>query len=68
MIISLPRKAVGININNIGRKSFVKYLGIYIDEHLYGEPQIQRVSNRQAKNIGILHKVQKFVDLKVLKQ
>ena len=38
MIISLPRKAVGININNIGRKSFVKYLGIYIDEHLNGKP------------------------------
>ena len=63
MTISSSGKVVCINIKNVGRKSFVKYLGVYIDEHLNGEPQIQCVSNRQAKNIGILQKVWKYVDL-----
>ena len=62
MIIPSARKTVCININNIGLKSFVKYylIGIYIlDEHLNGEPQIQHISNKLAKNIGILYKVYK---------
>ena len=37
------------NINNIERKSFVKYLGVYIDEHLNWETQIQHVNSKLAK-------------------
>ena len=66
MLILSAKKTV--NINNIERKSFVKYLGVYIDEHLNWEPQIQHVHNKLAKNIGILHKIRKYVDLNVLKQ
>ena len=45
MLILSAKKTVNININNIERKSFVKYLGVYIDEHLHWEPQIQHVRN-----------------------
>ena len=63
MLILSAKKTVRININNIERKSYVKYLEVYIDEHLYWKPQIQHVNNKLAKNIGILYKVQKYVDL-----
>lgn len=68
MLISSARKTARININNTKRNSFVKYLGVYIDAHLNWEPQIQHVSNKLAKNIGILNKVRKYVDLNVLMQ
>ena len=68
MLILSAKKTVNININNIERKSFVKYLRIYIDEHLNWDPQIQHVNNKLAKNIGVLYKIRKYVDLNVLKQ
>ena len=68
MLILSAKKTVHININNIERKSFVKYLRIYIDEHLNWEPQIQHVNNKLAKNIDVLYKIRKYVDLNVLKQ
>ena len=68
MLILSAKKTVNININNIERRSFVKYLGVYIDEHLNWEPQIQHVDNKLAKKIRILHKIRKYVDLNVLKQ
>ena len=56
MLISSARKTVHININNIERKSFsVKYVLVYIEEHLNWEPQIQHVNNKLAKNLGILY-------------
>ena len=69
MLILSAKKTVRININNIECKSYAKYLGVYIDEHLnYWKPQIQHVNNKLAKNIGILYEVQKYIDLNVLKQ
>ena len=54
MLILSAKKTVRININNIERKSFVKHLGVYADEHLTWKPQIQHVNNKRAKNIGRL--------------
>ena len=68
MLISSTRKSVHINVDNIARKPFVKYLGIYIDEHLNWEPQTLHINSKLAKNIGILYKVRNYVDLDVLKQ
>ena len=68
ILISSARKTVRININNIERMSFIKYLGVYMHEHLNWEPQIQHVNNKLAKNIVILYKVRKYVDLNVLKK
>ena len=69
MLISSAKKMVRINITKIECKSFVKYLGVYIDEHLHWESQIQHANNKLAKTIGIyLYKVRKYVDLNVLKR
>ena len=65
MLILSAKKTVRININNIEHKSFVKS---YIDEHLNWESQIQHVKNKIAKNVGILYKIRKYVDLNVPKQ
>ena len=51
MLITSPRKQVHININ------YIKYLGIYIDEHLNWKPQIQNINSKIAKNIGIINKL-----------
>ena len=50
MIIAAPTKKVGqINIQNIERKPYVKYLGIFIDEHLNWHQQISHVSQKISK-------------------
>ena len=53
MLVTSSKKQVHLNINNIERKSYIKYLhvGIYLDEHdLQWEPQIQHVNNKLAKS------------------
>ena len=61
--------SAGGRINpNIERKSYIKYLGVFIDEHLRWGPQIQHISNRVAKNIGIINKLRYHLNLKVMKQ
>ena len=48
--------------------SYIKYLGIYLDEHLQWEPQIQHVNNKLAKNVGIINKLRHYLDFYMLKQ
>ena len=48
-LITSPQKRVNININNIERKSYIKYLGVFIDEHLRWGPQIQHVKTDSAQ-------------------
>ena len=64
MLIASPQKRVNININNIERKSYIKYLGMFIDEHLRLGSQIQHIS----KNIGRINKTRYHLNLKVMKQ
>ena len=67
MIISSSHKNVkDLDISNISRKSYVKYLGIYIDEHLTWYRQISHVNQKISKNIGILYKLRHYVNLKTL--
>ena len=42
-----------LNIHNIDCESYIKYLGIYLDEHLQWEPRIQHVNN----NASIINKL-----------
>lgn len=68
MIISSARKKVQpININGLEQKKYVRYLGIYIDQHLKWEPQIQHIHSKLSKNIGIINKIRYFIDLKLLR-
>ena len=39
----------------------IKYQGIYHDENLQWELQIQHVNNKLAKNIGIINKVRHYL-------
>ena len=66
--ITSSKKKVHLNIHNIDRKSYIKYLGIYLDEHLQWEPQIQHVNNKLAKNVGIINKLRNYLDFHMLKQ
>ena len=61
------KKKIHLNIHNIDCKSYIKYLGIYLDEHLQWESQIQHVNNKLAKNVGIINKVKHYLDFHMLK-
>ena len=38
-----------INVDNIKIKSQIKYLGVYIDQHLHWGSQIKHINNKLAK-------------------
>ena len=54
LITSKPRNNTLIHMPNITHTSCIKYLGVYIDEHLDWHNQITYVNNKIAKNVGIL--------------
>ena len=70
MIITSPKKKVSIRITtcNIEQKSQIKYLGVFIDEHLKWDAQLQHINNKLTKNIGIICKRRHYVSLNTLKQ
>ena len=68
MLITSSKKKIHLNIHNIDCKSYIKYLGIYLDEHLQWESQIQHVNNKLAKNVGIINKLRHYLDFHMLKQ
>ena len=68
MLITSPKKKMHFNIHNIDCKSYIKYLGIYLDEHLQWEPQIQHVNNKLAKNVGIINKLRHYLDFYMFKK
>ena len=53
---------------NIEQKSQIKYLGVFIDEHLKWDAQLQHINNKITKNIGILFKLRYYVPMSTLKQ
>ena len=70
MIIASPKKKSPIKLTacNIQQKRTIKYLGIFIDENLKWDAQIQHVNNRIAKNLGILNKLRYYVSVSSLRQ
>ena len=67
MLITSSKEKIHLNIHNIDCKSYIKYLGKYLDEHLQWEPQIQHVNNKLAKNVGIINKLRYYLDFHMLK-
>ena len=66
MLITSPRKKyIQMNILNIERKSYIKYLGIYLDEHLNWKSQITYVNNKTAKNLGIFYMLQHYLNIHI---
>ena len=53
---------------NIEPKSQIKYVGVFIDEHLKWDAQLQHINKKITKNIGILIKLRHFVPISTLKQ
>ena len=49
-------------------KNQIKYLGLYIYQHLNWGPQIKHINNKLAKNIGIITKLRYYVNLHTIKQ
>ena len=65
MIITSPKEKTNIRITacNIEQKSQIKYLGVFIDEHLKWDAQLLHINNK-IKNIGILFKLRHYVPIK----
>ena len=64
-------KVIVIKVNNIKIKSQIKYLVVYIDQHLHWGPQIKHINSKLAKNIlllGIITKLRLYVNLRTMKQ
>ena len=68
ILVSSSRLSGSINVNNIKIKSQIKYLGVYIDQHLHCRPQITHINNKLAKNIATITKLRHFVNLHTMKQ
>lgn len=69
IIITSQKPAIqNINILNIECKTSIKYLGIYLDEHLNWKTQIAHVQGKLTKNLGILYQLRNYLNLKMLRQ
>jgi hypothetical protein len=70
MLITSPRKKCDITIKtcDIERKKKIKYMGVFIDEHLQWDEQLQHIQNKIAKNTGVINKLRHFVSIQMLKQ
>ena len=68
ILVSSSRLSGSTNVNNIKIKSQIKYLGVYIDQHLNWGPQIKHINNKLAKHIGIITKLRHYVNLHTMKQ
>ena len=68
MLITSSKKKIHLNIHNIDCKSYIKYLGIYLDKHLQYESQIHHLNNKLVKNVGIINKLRHYLDFHMLKQ
>ena len=46
---------------NIRRVKLVKYLGLWIDDNLTWEVQIDHICSKMAQNIGIIKRIRNFI-------
>jgi len=68
MIIKSSRRRIpNIGISHFEQKEYIKYLGVYIDQHLTWNHQIKFVHSKVAKNIGIINKLRHYVGIKTLR-
>ena len=66
LITSKPRNNTLIHMPNITHMSCIKYLGVYIDEHLDWQNQITYFNNKIAKNVGILFRLRYHLNMQML--
>ena len=70
MLIRSSRKSIisNMKILNIEQKNCIKYLGIYLDQHLIWKHQITHIKNEISKNLGIFYKLRNYQNIHMLKQ
>ena len=70
MIIASLKKKTKISTTtcHIEQKSQIKYLGVFIDEHLKWDAQLQHINDKLTKNFGILFKLTHYIPINALKQ
>ena len=61
----MPEMKLGNNI--IKSKSSVKFLGVMLDENISWKDHIKTISQKLAKNIGLLYHAEHFLDETSLK-
>src|SRR6218665_4123969 len=59
-------QTINIDGNNMDQVISTKFLGIYIDQHLTWAEHIKIISNKIAKNIGIIRKIAHLLPTKIL--
>ena len=63
--LNIPSLQIGNK--NIERVSSIKFLGVMLDEHLSWKEHIKVVENKLAKNIGLLYRVNQYLNESSLK-
>ena len=48
-------------------KNYIKYLGVMIDSTLTWHTQIENISKKISRGIGLLYKIRPFVNMKIMK-
>ena len=56
-----------MNNLNIKRSDCIKYLGVFLDEHLSWKNQVQKQNNKLSKICGLIFKLRHYVPLATLK-
>ena len=56
-----------INNVNIKRSDCIKYLGVFLDEHLSWKNQVQKLNNKLSKICELIFKLRHYVPLATLK-
>ena len=65
--IPVKLTALMIGSNNIERASSIKYLGVMLDQHIFGIDHVGTVKNKIAKNIVLPFRVSQFLNEDSLK-
>ena len=66
LITSSKKKRINITIHNIEQKNCIKYLGIYLDEHINWKSQIAHANSKLAKSTGIFYKLRHLLNIDML--
>ena len=53
---------IKINNTTVEEKNYTKYLGVFIDNKLTWEIQVQHIKSRLARGIGMISKIRHYVD------
>ncbi len=63
-LVHKPDLNIRIDGEKLERVSVMKYLGVFLDEHLTFSEHISTVCKKSSQKLGILHKAQEFLDRK----